>query len=381
MNFEKVLTDDVKKLGRVFKEHGFELRVVGGSVRDVILGKDPKDIDLCSDATPEEMINFLESNGYKTYPTGINHGTISVMSEELYEITTLRIDVETNGRHAEVEFTRDFKEDAARRDFTINAMSVDMTGKLYDYFGGYADLENEHVRFVGYPHQRIEEDYLRILRYFRFYGRMKDPILDYDVKEAISLHHDGLEGISGERIWMEMSKILKANRVDEVLYFMDVWGVSRHINLPFDFFNIDRNIDINKKSKKLSPIAFLGFLTQTFNKMEITANHWKLSRRERDLYAFILNNKDWDFTEHDIKVALSNGVDREFLVELALANDKDHMVKTIESWNDKFPVTGKDLILNGFKSGPELGKALKDLKSLWQDSEFKLTKEELLKTI
>ena len=205
--FESILTPALISLGEIFNKNEHELRVVGGAVRDLMLGKKPKDIDLATDATPKEMIGFLEQENIKVVPTGIEHGTITaVINKEPYEITTLRADTETDGRKAKVNFIRNWREDARRRDLTYNAMSLDFEGRLYDYFEGMNDLQNKVSRFVGDPNERIQEDYLRILRYFRFQSKLTSPQWSGDTLDAIQKNASMLKKISVERVWQEIQK-------------------------------------------------------------------------------------------------------------------------------------------------------------------------------
>ena len=173
--FRETMTGDLVFLFELFKKNGFELRIAGGAVRDLLMNIKPHDIDFATTALPDQMkelfnrekIRMINSNGEA-------HGTITVRlnDQENYEITTLRIDVLTDGRHAQVEFTKDWQLDANRRDLTINSIFIDSEGNIIDFYNGYEDIKNHRVRFVGEPEVRIQEDYLRILRYFRFYGRI-----------------------------------------------------------------------------------------------------------------------------------------------------------------------------------------------------------------
>lgn len=168
-HFRAVLRPDLLRLERLFKSEGYSLRLVGGVVRDLLLGRNPKDIDLATECTPEEMVRLFEKEGLRYIPTGLQHGTITVHTDmgTDYEITTLRIDHVTDGRHALVQFTSDWAIDAKRRDLTINSMSLSFDGTLYDYFEGQRHLTEKKIVFVGSARSRIQEDYLRILRYFR----------------------------------------------------------------------------------------------------------------------------------------------------------------------------------------------------------------------
>lgn len=216
----------VKLARTLFTLKHLPIRLVGGCVRDMIQGKPPKDYDLCTPAKPDVVFQILNEGGMKPFDLSNGHGTVSyVYEQDTYEITTLRVDAETDGRHARVEFVEDFALDAERRDFTFNALSADISsGQIYDYFGGVEDLRARQVRFVGDADKRIQEDYLRILRYFRFVGRMGSaPYHDQIV--AIERNVAGLDKVSGERIWMEVQKILTGPDADFVMAHMKQTGV------------------------------------------------------------------------------------------------------------------------------------------------------------
>lgn len=188
-----------------------EARVVGGAIRDVLLGRPVADIDLATPREPEAVIEALTEAGIRAVPTGRDHGTVTAVSQGRgFEVTTLRRDVETDGRHAVVAFTSDWREDAARRDFTINALSMTRDGDVFDYFGGIADLRGGVLRFVGDPATRIAEDYLRILRFFRFLARGAAREADPAAVAAIRAGVPGLRRLSAERVWHELSRILGA---------------------------------------------------------------------------------------------------------------------------------------------------------------------------
>lgn len=168
-HFQRLRTPDLLRLEHLFSSNGYTLRLVGGAVRDLLLARSPKDIDLATECTPEDMVKLFEAEGIRYIPTGLQHGTVTVCTGDgAYEVTTLRVDRQTDGRHAVVDFTTDWQVDANRRDFTINAMSLALDGSLYDYFSGQEHLADRRVEFVGDAKARIREDYLRILRYFRW---------------------------------------------------------------------------------------------------------------------------------------------------------------------------------------------------------------------
>lgn len=206
---------------RALTAGGAEIRYVGGCVRDTLLHRPIQDIDIATQETPNVVIQRLEDAGLKAVPTGIKHGTVTAIVDGLsVEVTTLRRDVKTDGRHAEVAFTTDFREDAARRDFTINALSATPDGAVYDYFDGLSDLAARFVRFVGRPHERIQEDYLRILRFFRFHAHYGGGAPDAEALAACRANADGLDQLSGERVRDELLKILAAPSPANILVDM-----------------------------------------------------------------------------------------------------------------------------------------------------------------
>ncbi|MGN6355858.1 MAG: CCA tRNA nucleotidyltransferase, partial [Novosphingobium sp.] len=185
-------------------------RYVGGAVRDTLLGLEVKDIDLATTLEPRKVMRALENVGIRSIPTGIDHGTVTaILADGPVEITTLRHDVSTDGRRATVAFAQDWRDDAARRDFTINALYADpASGELFDYFGGLADLKARRVRFIGDARQRIREDHLRILRYFRFQARFGTQPADPEAEQAVSELAATLKALSRERIGMETMNLL-----------------------------------------------------------------------------------------------------------------------------------------------------------------------------
>jgi tRNA nucleotidyltransferase/poly(A) polymerase len=237
--------EDARQLILLLERYGFAARFAGGCVRDKLMGIAPKDFDIATAAIPQEVINVCFQHEMKTIPTGIDHGTLTVMTlSGPVEVTTLRRDVASDGRHAVVEFAgATFETDAARRDFTINAMFEDAHGQVYDYFGGLSDLQKKVLRFVGDPPARIKEDYLRILRFFRFWARFG---FDPD-KEALIAIHENMEGLgrlSQERITSEFLQILDGNYLDVCTKIFQTSGIlnkvlpeSKHLNRP-DFIVI-----------------------------------------------------------------------------------------------------------------------------------------------
>jgi tRNA nucleotidyltransferase (CCA-adding enzyme) len=244
---------------------------------------------------------------------------------------------------------------------------MDMEGNLFDYFNGMDDLQDKVSKFVGDAEERIKEDYLRILRYFRFQGRLSTPTWDEDTLNAISTHAEGIAQVSAERIWQEMSKVLAGNNVANVLDHMTKTGVSKVIGLSTN--------NLTKVQDNRSPIIALAQMDNTVD----IAKRWRLSNNEAVLLDFLVKNKANTLDQKKIEDMLADGIDKEKVSALAeLQGQKkmaDHaMVTSIPD----FPVTGADLIATGMKPGPEMGATLNQLKQQWKQSNFKATKDELL---
>jgi len=375
--FKHLLTPAVRALDQAAHDAGFEVRIVGGAVRDLVLGNDPKDIDIATDARPEQMMEVLDSVGIRHEPTGLEHGTITaILDGEPIEITTLRIDTETDGRHAEVEFTNDWRKDAERRDLTFNAMSMELDGTIHDFFGGIQDLKNGHARFVGNPDARMQEDYLRILRFFRFQGRLNSPTWDRDTMDAVRRNAQGLEGISGERIWMEMEKILSRpqSRAD-VLKRMDQADVLEAIDMPNNRVGSLRNV-VGE-----NPAAALSAVMNTVGGLDTLRNRWKFSNEVYNTARFCIENRGIPLDETVAKRMLADPKTRsEHVFALAESRGRADLVQKLKTWQPpEFPVNGSDLIAMGKKPGPDMGRTLAQLRNEWEASGFRLTRDELLK--
>lgn len=370
-----LMTPETTKLGKAFDMAGFEIRFVGGCVRDAILGQVAKDVDFATDATPDEMRDIATINKFGFIPTGIQHGTATlVVDGEPFEVTTLRIDVETDGRHAEVEFTRDFQKDAERRDLTINAMSMDFQGTVYDYFNGREDLKNKVVRFVGDARQRIEEDYLRILRFFRFAARF-DAAMDEDTLAVFSEGEilDKLNVVSVERFWLEMSKLLDPKMPGRTRIVNAIFrtGVNRSLGL-FRF----NPVELTNSDDALAALSTLIASTDE----EKFFQFWKMSSSEEAKVRNLIRNRVVNWSDER--------------VEVMLTRDKfplDHVVSMLEIRGEPslaqyardfkvptFPVTGKDLLAAGMKPGPAMGQRLRRMENAWVFSRWTKTKDELL---
>lgn len=214
--------EQIQKVFTTLLENGYECYIVGGAVRDMVRGVEPKDYDFTTNASPEEIIKVFESNNYKTIPTGIEHGTITVIIDDIpFEITTYRIDTECDGRHCKIEFIHNLEEDIKRRDFTINALAMDVNNNIIDLIDGINDINRKLIRTVGYPGQRFKEDYLRMLRAIRFYTTLDFEIEPYTYK-FIKILYPNLQKTSRDRIRDEFNEILESpNRVKGILKLYD----------------------------------------------------------------------------------------------------------------------------------------------------------------
>jgi tRNA nucleotidyltransferase (CCA-adding enzyme) len=356
-------------VNELFCSKGKQLRFVGGCVRDWQLGVTPKDLDLCTDALPDEMVAFLGEAGYEVILTGLQHGTITVIVNGTpCEITTLRVDTETDGRHATVEFTTSFEADAARRDLTINAMSMDFDGKLYDYFDGKRDLQEKFIRFVGDAETRIREDYLRILRYYRFKSQLGFTKSSMGVEAVIFDNRAGLEQISVERIWSEMKKLLVGEARVSVVNAMFNNSILKTIGLVTETMNIEQ---VRLTTNPVTALWLLGG----------SKAQWSFSKEERKLLDDLDGHSFAPHTADDVVVMQLHGFSDEFinaLIDLYARPNAQMMRGQLHIPPPVFPVTGYDMINMGFKPGKALGENLKILRKRWMDSQYKLTKEQLL---
>ena len=403
----EVMDKRVTNLMDCFQRNGFEARVAGGAVRDMILGVTPNDVDLATNAPPEVMQEFLAREGYRTMPTGIKHGTIMVVMQDSFtiEVTTLRIDRVTDGRHAEVEFTNDWELDAARRDFTVNAMFMNQQGEVSDYFNGVVDLSELRIRFVNNPEDRIREDYLRILRYFRFYGRISavsNKHEEYTIA-AIRDNAAGLKKISKERIWKELQLILVGDHCVSVMRLLYELGVAHAVGLPQpgNFKELDRVWKVHKRVRNsggsgLNPASiFISLLDGgTEHSVGELCSTWKMSNKEKKFAIFIVLQRafftklvikceftDEGFSKH-CKDLMVDSTPLSHIIDLMkyLSRPEDE-IDHLEHWKlPLFPVTGHDLLALGLQ-GRELAAAKQELINKWKDSYYHMSKEELLSLI
>lgn len=359
---------DLIDLRSRFLSRSRDIRLVGGSVRDILRSETPKDYDFCTDATPDEQIAFYKEFGLRYIETGLPHGTVTVVLDSgAYEVTSLRIETEHDGRHAKVEYTNDWVGDLSRRDLTINAMSLDFDGNLLDPFNGREDLRNQVVRFVGSPFERMHEDYLRILRWVRFHIRIAgNRDFDKDTCVAASACALGLSVISRERVWMEMSRILShPNAFSGVKIVYDL-GLAPYMDLPEgDLDRLNQTI-----ANTINPVTRLVGLLDA--DALIVAESWKWSSEESKLAKFLLKNMG----ETNWRKLLIWGERRDFVSELTKL--QGIFEPSVEDWPiPVFPVTGDDVLAKGL-TGKAVGQKLASAKQAWFDSGFTMSKEDLL---
>jgi poly(A) polymerase len=366
----------------VIEAGGGEIRVAGGAVRNALMNLPVTDIDLASDLAPERVTELCVAAGLQVVPTGIDHGTVTVVSEHIpYEITTLRHDVETDGRHATVSFTRDWAADAARRDFTMNALYCDRHGKIYDFINGYEAIRRKRIIFVGDPRRRIQEDHLRILRFFRFHAQFGRGAPDRAGLSACVSMRKKLAQLSAERVRQEMFKLLAAPGAVPTLKLMAQKGVLRellaHTNdwrtltrLPPD--PVLRLMVLAKEPESLREAWRLSKAeaTRLEEARAAPALTPRLRPRERRAVLYGIGPSAW-----------RDAVRLTWAKSRAPLNARDWraLLAQPERWPiPALPLSGKDMIAAGAASGPALGEALRRAEDWWIASDFKPGKEDLL---
>ena len=365
------------------------IKFVGGAVRDTLLGLGVADIDAATPLKPAETMALLNAANIKVIPTGLKHGTVTaVQGRQTIEITTLRIDTETDGRHAEVAFTTDWFEDAKRRDFTFNALYAGPDGDLFDPFEGVADLKAGVVRFIGNASDRIEEDALRILRFYRFFGKYGQGVPNAEAVAACSEKRKMLTRLSVERVRDELMKIMAQTNPEEVITLMERCGALQEIfgaNYSSEKIMafIANEIQLNAPVNLFVRLYLLG---QPSLDAVAAARKFKLSNEERRFLVRFekLQSGPHPKTEKEIhKVVYVYGADA--VRACAVGWDAERYRLTVEvcdSWAvPQLPVQGSDLLGMGWDAGPKVGKCLKDLENHWVESDFLLSKTQLLDMI
>jgi poly(A) polymerase len=361
----------IKRLLKALDARQGRARFVGGAVRDFLLGEHPDDLDLATSIPPTEVIERLEAAGIKAIPTGIDHGTITAISSgTIVEVTTLRADVSTDGRRATVAFTDDWKQDAGRRDFTINALYADpYSGELFDYFGGLDDLQSRTVRFIGEPLQRIAEDHLRILRYFRFHARYGHGDPDPHSLAACTERANDLMALSRERIADELLKLLSLDDPTPTVELMH----RRRLFVPI----VPEIGDVSRLAAMVVAETKAGIAPDPLRRMasllprdpsvaEKIAARLKLSNKAKKRLASAanatlgLNPKALAY-----RIGADSAVDR-----LLLAGEIEEAAK-ISGWAPpRLPISGGALIARGVPEGPEVARLMRQIEDAWEAAGF-----------
>ena len=389
-----------KKVDQIFKaiklnSTSGEIRYVGGCIRKILNNEVVDDIDLATNLEPQEVCEILKNNNIKFYESGIEHGTITAMIDNFkFEITTLREDVETDGRHAKIKFSKDWKKDASRRDFTINSIYSDDAGNLFDPFNGKKDLENGYIKFIGEPDKRIKEDYLRILRYLRFYSNYSKHHHDTDVIKKIKINIGGISKLSKERLFDELKKITNIKTLEKLskdktsseiflMIFPEIKNLDFFSKLKRHSFNLAREFD------------FIFLLTLMILDNSDNADYF--------LYKFNISNKDKKrikildnfYRENSSKKITLNDLNKIFYfsgkqavidilnykifkskkLDLKLKEFKDHFINKIIPI---MPIKADPLISKyKISKGKILGDKIKSIEEKWVENNFNISDQEV----
>ncbi|MGG7518590.1 CCA tRNA nucleotidyltransferase [Allorhizobium undicola] len=395
----------LQKVLALLNSDGGEGRVVGGAVRNSLLGEPVSDVDIATTLTPDVVTARAMAAGIKAVPTGIDHGTVTLVVEgRPFEVTTLRRDVTTNGRHAQVAFGTDWQADAERRDFTINALYADAQGQVIDLAGGLADVESGTLRFIGEARQRIAEDHLRILRFFRFfawYGRGRP---DAEGLRACAAAKGDLARLSAERVWSEMKKLLTAPDPGRALLWMRQVGVLTAILPETEKWGIDAIPGLIATEEALGwkpdPLLRLAAIVpDDAARLKAMSERLKLSRAESDALKQFAEapRPAEDLSDMALdRLLYTQGVEGVVArLKLALASARARAqgdVKAMQAAGGytrllaraqgferpAFPLTGGDVISLGIAPGPQVGKLLAELEGEWLKANFALSRETLL---
>ncbi|MFN3834870.1 MAG: CCA tRNA nucleotidyltransferase [Glycocaulis sp.] len=369
-------------------------RFVGGCVRNAVMGHAVSDVDIATTLTPEAVTAALKAAGLKAVPTGIEHGTVTAVSGgKGFEITTLRRDVETDGRRAVVAFTTDWAEDAARRDFRLNAIYAGPDGTLFDPVGGIADALQGRVVFIGSARDRIAEDYLRILRFYRFHAWYGRSGLDEDGHRACVAMRAGLKGLSAERVWKELKNLLSAPAPARAMEAMQQGNVLNEVlpgSIDFDAF-LSILLSEREESRPADPLLRVAALLAGGDAMRVEAlcDAMKVSNAERARLtaAFASGPARAGMSAPELRARLyehgTQAVEDQLFLSVARGTGARaglrEGLETARDWQRPvFPVKAADLLAAGMERGPQLGEALKALEARWAASDFTLSREALL---
>ncbi len=372
-------------------------RFVGGCVRKHLSDEKIHDIDIATILSTEEIKEKFKNTNFKVIDTGLRHGTVTLVSEKSkFEVTTLREDVQTDGRHAEVKYIDNWQIDSERRDFTINAIYLDINGKIFDPQAGTNDLKNNNVKFIGDPNKRIEEDYLRIIRFIRF-KIMYDNKVEPTTNKVIRLNLNGIKKISKERVLLELYKILDLKNFLELNVSTDLKDIFK---LIFPEFENLKRLDRFKKICNFSQInrnlLLASLLIDDKNSHEYFAHKYKISNNIKNILnlfaknlSLIKENKDYFNKDLEKNIYLH---DKKHLIELNILNyvintktkleDFSETLKRIlKSKNHKFSINGTYLMKHGMEQGSQIGRVLKEIEKEWMSNNFKISKKRVQELI
>lgn len=380
-----------RRLLRALTRNGIPARFVGGAVRDALLGRPVSDVDIATPAPPERIQKVLQDAGIKAVPTGIAHGTVTaVIPPRHFEITTLRIDVEPRGRHARVAYTDDWRADALRRDFTINALSLDPQGNLYDYVGGITDAKARRVRFVGDPETRIREDVLRLLRFYRFQAQLGFKLADRAARAACRVLVPLLQTLSSERVWSELRKLLTAPDPLPVLRMMRRDGVLERV-LP-EARKFSRLAGLLAVEVNPDPVLRLSALLEADGEgVASLAQRLRLSNLERERL-MVLAVSAWP-----LRLAGDRKAQRRALHYLGVQHYSDLVLlraaergttarlraRKLLAFAERtklpaFPLRGRDILEAGVVPGPRVTKLLHEIAAWWEVGDFRASRTQCL---
>ena len=404
INIKKInFNTDVGKIFAAISEYSekSEVRYVGGCIRKILNNEEIDDIDLATNLKPDETINALKNNQINFYETGIEHGTITAnINGKDFEITSLRKDVSTDGRHANVEFSESWYEDASRRDFTINSIYSDLNGNLYDPFNGKEDLEKKIIKFIGNAEKRIKEDYLRILRYIRFSLNYSNLTHQDSVKKIIKQNISGISKISSERLLSELKKIFNSNGILKLhsdKFSLEIIQIIfpqlKNLNI---LKKLNRYVENHNFQKDFILLIAILIIDDTDN-CEYFLYKFKISNEDKKRIMFIKNfyskpleknffseKNLWKVLYNDGKKSLMDLIN--FSILRSKKDDDKKLIKLKDFFNNQsppiFPIKARELIGKyNLKEGRELGQKLKQIENLWIENDFKIQQKDIEKIV
>ena len=380
-----------EKLHKDFPSNKIVARFVGGCVRKQLLGEKIDDIDIATIFPPEIIKEKFKNTKFKIIETGLEHGTLTVVGEDFnYEITTLRKDITTDGRHAEVEFSADWTKDSERRDFTINAIYLNKNGKIFDPQSGLIDLENNIVKFIGDPEKRIQEDYLRIIRFIRF-SIFYNHSPEKTTIDALKVNLNGIKNLSRERIFDEFNKILETKNFLNINKSKEIKDLFAVIFPECKYLSRIKYVkEINSEIILNSTLLISLMVLDKSSNYEYFCHKYKSSNNLKEKLSnfqktYLASRKDNNFFTNDLQKNLYF-FGKEAMISAYLINKIDNkkikdldisVYKILKTSIPKFPIKGDYLLKQGFKEGPELGEVLKSLENVWIDNNFDISDKDV----